>query len=277
MSEGDEEKMKKLFRLLLVAMLICSLVAVAGCAQKEEPAPQQQGQAPAETKKVLRVGTQATYAPFEFVDKDSGEFVGFDMDLIRAIGKVQGYEVEIQSMGFDALIPALQTDKVDVTISAQSITEERLKAIDFSEPYFNGGLIVAVRADNNDIKGYDDLAGKRLAAEVGTIGADASEKLKEKDPKTEVRIFDNIGEAFMELEKGGADGVINDWAVTDYYMTTTGKGKIKTVGEVFQADDQYGIGVKKGNTEILNLINDGLAKLKDSGEFDEIYKKWFSQ
>ena len=60
-------------------------------------------------------------------------------------------------------------------------------------------------------------------------------------------------------------------------MTTTGKGKIKTVGEVFQADDQYGIGVKKGNTEILNLINDGLAKLKDSGEFDEIYKKWFSQ
>ena len=82
------------------------------------------------------------------------------MDLIRAIGKVQGYEVEIQSMGFDALIPALQTDKVDVTISAQSITEERLKAIDFSEPYFNGGLIVAVRADNNDIKGYDDLAGK---------------------------------------------------------------------------------------------------------------------
>jgi len=276
MIKGDEEKMKKLLRLLLVAMLVFSLVAVAGCAQKEQPAPQQGTEAPAQAK-VLKVGTQATYPPFEFVDKSTGEFIGFDMDLIRAIAKVQGYEVDIQSMGFDALIPSLQADKVDVTISAQSITEERLKAIDFSDPYFQGGLIVAVRADNTDINGYDDLAGKRLAAEVGTIGAAASEKLKEKDPKTQVRIFDGIGEAFMELEKGGADGVINDWAVTNYYMNTDGKDKIKVVGDIFEADDKYGIGVKKGDAETLKLINEGLAKLKESGEFDQIYKKWFSQ
>ncbi len=267
--------MKKLFRLLLVAMLIFSLAAVGGCAPKE-PAPQQGADAPAPAK-VLNVGTQATYPPFEFVDKATGEFIGFDMDLIRAIGRVQGYEVKIQSMGFDALIPSLQADKVDVTISAQSITEERLKAIDFSDPYFNGGLIVAVRADNTTINSYDDLAGKKLAAEVGTIGAAASEKLKEKDPKTQVAIFDGIGEAFMELEKGGAEGVINDWAVTDYYMTTDGKGKIKMVGEIFQADDQYGIGIKKGDTETLQLINEGLSKLKESGEFDQIYKKWFTK
>ena len=266
--------MKKLSRLLLVAMLIFSLVAVGGCAK--ETAPQPGAQAPAATK-VLNVATEATYPPFEMVDKTTGELTGFDMDLIRAIGKAQGYDVKIQSMGFDALIPALQADKVDVTISAQSITEERLKAIDFSDPYFKGGLIVAVRADDTAIKSYDDLAGKVLAAEIGTIGAAASEKLKERDPKTQVRIFDGIGEAFMELEKGGAVAVINDFAVTDYYMKTDGKDKIKLVGDIFQADDQYGIGVKKGNTEILKMINEGLAKVKASGEFDQIYKKWFSK
>lgn len=267
--------MKKLFRLLLVAMLIFSLVAVGGCAKKE-PAPQPGAQAPAPAK-VLNVATEATYPPFEMVDKATGEFTGFDMDLIRAIGKAQGYDVKIQSMGFDALIPALQADKVDVTISAQSITEERLKAIDFSDPYFKGGLIVAVRANDTTITKYEDLAGKVLAAEVGTIGAAASEKLKERDPKTQVRIFDGIGEAFMELEKGSAVAVINDFAVTDYYMKTDGKDKIKLVGDIFQADDQYGIGIKKGDTETLKMINEGLAKVKASGEFDQIYKKWFSK
>lgn len=259
----------------MVAVLIFSLAALAGCASKEKtPQPGAEGPAP---QKVLRVGTEATYPPFEMVDKQTGEFSGFDMDLIRAVGANLGYEVKIQSMGFDALIPSLKTDKVDCTISAQSITEDRLKSIDFSDPYFDGGLIIAVRSDDETINSYDDLAGKVLAAEIGTTGAAASERLKEKDPKTQVRIFDGIGEAFMELEKGGAVGVINDFAVTDYYMQTDGKGKIKLVGDVFQADEQYGIGIKKGNTEMLNQINEALKEIKDSGEFDQIYEKWFSK
>lgn len=268
--------MKRIGRLLLAAVLVFSLAALAGCAKKEEPAPQSGTEAPA-TQKILKVGTEATYPPFEMVDKQSGEYVGFDMDLIRAIGKAQGYEVKINSMGFDALIPSLMTDKVDCTISAQSITEERLKSIDFSDPYFDGGLIIAVRADDTSIKSYEDLAGKVLAAEIGTTGAAASERLKEKNPKTQVRIFDGIGEAFMELEKGGAVAVINDFAVTDYYMQTDGEGKIKLVGDIFQADEQYGIGIKKGNAEMLKMVNEGLVKVKESGEFDTIYKKWFSK
>lgn len=270
--------MKRYGKLLLVVLLVMSLLAVGGCAKKDTstPAPSGGTQQPA-AEKVLKVGTEATYPPFEMVDKASGDYVGFDMDLIRAIAKAQGYKVEIQSMGFDALIPALMADKVDCTISAQSITEERKKSIDFSTPYFNGGLIVAVAESNTTITGYDSLAGKKLAAEIGTTGAAASEKLKEKDPKTTVKIFDGIGEAFMELEKGGAEAVINDFAVTDYYIKTDGKGKVKLVGDIFQADEQYGIGIKKGNTEIANMINDGLKKVKESGEYDQIYKKWFSK
>lgn len=268
--------MKKWGRLLLVAVLILGLMAVVGCA-KEEAADTEKGQPeanePAITK--LVVASETTYPPFEMVE--NGKYVGFDMDLIQAIGEEMGCEIEIQSMGFDALIPALKANTVDATISAQSITEERLQVIDFSDPYFDAGLIVAVRTDNNNIKSYDDLAGKTLAAEVGTTGAMWSEKLKEEDPNTEVKIFDGVGEAFMELEKGSADAVINDLPVTAYYIKTTGKDKVKMVGELFSADEQYGIGVKKGNTEVLNFINEGLKRIKDNGKYDEIYQKWFGE
>ena len=99
--------------------------------------------------------------------------------------------------------------------------------------------------------------------------------MKALDAKTSVQVFDSVGEAFMELEKGGVDAVVNDMPVTSYYIQTKGKDKVKMVGEVFKAEDQYGIGVKKGNTDVLTKINEGLTKIKANGEYDNIYKKWF--
>ena len=263
--------MKKVVKLLVVSLLIMGLAfSAVGCTKKA--AEETKTPAPA-AKKVLTVGSETTYAPFEFAE--NGQYVGFDMDLIRAIGAVEGYDVKINTLGFDALIPAVQAGTVDCCISAMTIKEDRAKVIDFSTPYFKAGLIVAVAQNNTTIKSIDDLKGKRLAAEVGTTGLDASNGLKAKDPKTTVKVFDSVGEAFMELEKGGVDAVINDMPVTSYYIKTTGKDKVKTVGEVFAAEDQYGIGVKKGNAEVLAKINDGIAKLKANGEYDKIYKKWF--
>jgi polar amino acid transport system substrate-binding protein len=261
--------MKRIVKLLIVGMLILGLAAsIAGCGTKKT-----ENNTASKEKPKLVVGSETTYAPFEYTE--NGKYVGFDMDLIRAIGAAEGYDVEISSLGFDALIPALQADKVDCTISAMTIRPDRQKAIDFSNPYFKAGLIVAVKSDNTTIKSLDDLNGKILAGEVGTTGLNAENTIKEKDPKTQVKVFDSVGEAFMELEKGGADAVINDFPVTDYYVKTTGKDKVKLVGDVFAAEDQYGIGVKKGNTKILKVINDGLAKLKANGEYDKIYTKWF--
>jgi len=262
------ELLKKIVKLLLVSMLIMGLAfSAVGCAKKAAD------DKTAATKPVLTVGSETTYAPFEFAE--NGQYVGFDMDLIRAIGAVEGYDVKINTLGFDALIPAVQAGTVDCCISAMTIKEDRAKVIDFSTPYFKAGLIVAVAQNNTTIKSIDDLKGKRLAAEVGTTGLDASKGVQALDPKTTVKVFDSVGEAFMELEKGGVDAVINDMPVTSYYIKTTGKDKVKTVGEVFKAEDQYGIGVKKGNAEVLAKINDGIAKLKANGEYDKIYKKWF--
>lgn len=259
--------MKKVTVIVLSLLLVIGMLAIGGCSKKQTAEKQP------EQEKVLRVITEAGFAPFEFKEAND-EFTGFDMDLIRAIGAAEGYKVQITHMGFESLIPALKADKADCAIAGMSIDPERKKSVDFSTPYFDAGLIIAVPAATEGVSTLDDLKGKRIGCQVGTIGAKAADSVKVKDSKTNVVVFDTVGEAFMEMEKGGLDAVINDQAVTLNYISTTGKGKVKMVGEMFSAQDQYGIAVKKGNTAMLKVINDGLAKVKANGEYDNIYKKW---
>ena len=138
----------------------------------------EQGNNNADQPKKIIVGSETTFPPFEF--EENGEKIGFDMDIIRAIGEVQGYEVEIKYQPFDSLITALQSGHIDCAVSAMSITLERLEVVDFSELYFDAGLIIAVRSDEQNINSIDDLAGKKLAAQIGTIGADATNGVKRK-------------------------------------------------------------------------------------------------
>ena len=192
-----------------------------------------------------------------FQKEGSDELAGFDMDLIRAIGKKLGYKVEIANMGFDALIPALNTGNIDVAIAGMSITDERKQAVGMSDPYYTSGLIVMVKKDNNDIKSIDDLAGKRIAAQIGTTGADKANSVKD----AKVTLFNTNTESAMELTNGGVDAVINDSPVIGYYLAQGGSEVAKTVGDVMEAE-QYGIAVKKDNTKLLEDINKALAELK---------------
>ena len=261
--------MKKFSRLFLAVLMVFALIFTAvGCGGPTEVGEQDQNQS-----QVLRVGTNATFPPFEM--QESGEFLGFDMDLIRAIGEEQGFTVEIKHMDFKALIPALDNNKIDAAIAGMSIKPDRLESVDFTEPYFDAGLIIAVRNNNDTIKSTEDLKGKKLAAQNGTTGAAYCDSVKKQDPSTVVRIFDDIGAAFMELEKGGVDAVVNDLPVTAWYLKEKESTNVKMVGEVFSADEQYGIAVKKGNQEMLDMLNEGLQKIRDNGKYDEIYNKWF--
>ncbi len=254
--------MNKYVRLFPSTLLVTALVfPLVGCGEDQS------------SEKVLKIGTNAAFPPFEF--QENNEFTGFDMDLIKLIAEEQGFQVEINHMDFKALIPGLQNDKIDGAIAAMSIDEERKKTVDFTTPYFDAGLIIAVGQDNDTILSTNDLKGKKLAAQNGTTGARYCNSVKEQDPTTVVRLFDDVGLAFMELERAGVDAVVNDLPVTSYYLATTENTKLKTVGEVFSSEEQYGIAVKKGNTEILNLLNEGLEKVKESGKYDELYDKWF--
>jgi glutamine transport system substrate-binding protein len=215
----------------------------------------------------LIVATDTAFVPFEF--KEGDKYVGFDIDMWDAIAKELGLTYELQPMDFAGIIPALQTGQVDVALAGITIKPERQEVIDFSDGYYDSGLLLMVPADST-ITGAADLAGKKLAVKTGTSSSDyAEENFKE----TELRKFPNIDNAYLELRAGGVDAAMHDTPNVLYYIATAGQGQVKAVGEQMMAH-QYGIGFPKGS-ELTAKVNGALAKMKADGRYDEIYKKWF--
>lgn len=241
------------------------VIGLAGCGSNQQAQPA--------GAKVLKVGAEATFPPFEFQDEKSKEYVGFDVDLMKAIGKQMGVEVQIVNTAFDGLIPALEGGQIDVIASAMTITDERAKKVNFSKPYYQAGLSIVVKADDNTIKSFKDLEGKRIAVQIGTTGALQASKIKD----AKVREFNNASEAYLELKAGGADAVVNDLPVNQYFLVKSGGSKeAKLAGEVLDAEE-YGIAVAKKNTELAGKINKALDELKQNGEYAKIYEKWFGK
>ncbi|MBQ9572222.1 MAG: basic amino acid ABC transporter substrate-binding protein [Acidaminococcaceae bacterium] len=251
--------MKKVFMLLMAMVMV---VMMAGCGGGEKKA--------AQAPKVLKVGTEPTFAPFEFQKEGSKEFDGFDMDLIRAIGKQLNMKVEILNMGFDALIPAINAGNIDLAIAGMSITPDRQKAVDMSDPYYVSGLVVVVGKDNAAVKSVNDLGNKGIAVQIGTTGAERAAKV----PGAKVKNFNTNAEVFLELKNKGVDAVIIDKPVADYFLATGGgKDFAKIVGDTMEAES-YGISLKK-NSPLTKEINKALLDLKKNGEYDKLYAKWF--
>jgi polar amino acid transport system substrate-binding protein len=251
---------KKIAALLIVVLVFT--LGLVGCGKQTNTS----------TAKVLKVGAETTFPPFEFQDETSKEYVGFDIDLAKAIGKQMGYEVQIQNIGFDGLIPALDAGNIDLIASAMSITDERAKKVNFSKPYYKSGLSIVVQSSNNTIHSFKDLEGKKIAVQIGTTSAEEARKIT----NAQVREFNSNSEAYMELKNGGVDAVVNDLPVNSYYLTKTGGKDAKLVGEVANAED-YGLATAKKNTELNEKINKALDELKKNGEYDKIYVKWFGK
>lgn len=263
--------MKKLTKLSMAALLVIGLLAsLVGCGStKTETSPESGSTAPAQKKLVFASDT--AYAPFEYQDAKTGQYVGFDMDLIKEVCKVAGYQYEIRSMGFDGALAAVTSKQVDGAISAMTITEKRKKQFNFSDPYFDSDQSIAVLTKDNTIKSEADLKGKRIAVQIGTTGAIYARSIA----GTTVKDFNTIDLAFLELKNGNADAVINDFPVTDNYIKS-GNPDIKVVKQV-KTGEQYGIAFNKDNTEVLTKINAALKTIKENGTYDQIYKKWFGK
>ncbi|MBP2652787.1 MAG: glnH 4 [Firmicutes bacterium] len=251
---------KKLITLTMLALFLLTL-AISGC-----------GQQPSQSAKVLKVGAETTFPPFEFQDDKTKDYVGFDVDLMKAIGKQLGYEVEIVSMGFDGLIPALESGQIDVIASGMSITPERQQKVTFSDPYYKSGLSIVVKKADTAINSFKDLEGKRLATQIGTTSAEEAKKI----PNATVREFNSPSEAFLELQAGGADAVINDLPVNQYYLAQGGNKEAKLIGDILNSEE-YGLAISKKNNELTQKINTALAELKKNGEYGKIYEKWFGK
>ncbi|MFJ2551353.1 amino acid ABC transporter substrate-binding protein/permease [Microbacterium sp. NPDC087591] len=217
------------------------------------------------------IGTDTTFAPFEFTDKD-GDLVGIDMDLLRAIAKDQGFEVEIRQLGFDAAVQALQANQVDAVMAGMSITDERKKAFDFSDPYFTSGIQLGVLA-SSDVQSLDDLDGKAVAVKTGTQGQTFAEENQEKYG-FRVTPYQDTTDMVDAVKAGQAVGYFEDFPVLAYGIQQ-GSG-FRLIGEP-ELGGEYGFAVNKGlNPELLEMFNAGLANLQASGEYDTIVDRYLS-
>lgn len=225
---------------------------------------------PAAAKKLV-VAVDTAFVPFEFRDPKTGEYTGFDIDLWAAIAEVLGVEYELQPMDFAGIVPALQTGSIDVALAGITITSAREKVVDFSHPYYDSGLTLMVRADNEDIKGPEDVAGKRIAVRTGTTSDNHAPSLNPSD----IIKFPNIEQAYMELRTGRVDVAMHDTPNVLYYIQTAGDGAVKAVGPRMQAQS-YGIGFPLGS-KLRNDVNVAFLELVESGRYAEIYRKWFGQ
>ena len=217
----------------------------------------------------FRVATEATFPPFEF--QQGGQLTGFDIDLMRAIGKEADINIDFRNLPFDGIIPALQARTVEAAISGMTITAERAQAISFSRPYFKAGLAIAVREDNKTIRNFEDLKGKKIAVQIGTTGALEATKI----PGAVVSQFDSAALALQELINGRVEAVVNDKPVTLYAIKEAGLRGVKVVGELL-TEEFYGIALPK-NSPYLQLINDALGRVIESGQYDVIFQQWFGE
>jgi polar amino acid transport system substrate-binding protein len=217
----------------------------------------------------LRVATDATYPPFESVDA-SGAIVGFDVDLVRAVAREAGLTPEFVNQPFDGILPGLKQGKYDAVVSCLTITPERAKEVDFSDPYYDAGQVLAVRAAEKGIADLAGLKGKTIAVQRNTTGQLAAEKVE----GATVKSFDAIDPAFLEVLAGRADAVINDEPTTRLYARE--HPGVRIVGPPF-TEERYGIAVRKGDADLLAKINAGLAKVRASGEFDRLKERWIGR
>ncbi|WP_240918878.1 amino acid ABC transporter substrate-binding protein/permease [Rhodococcus sp. 14C212] len=235
-------------------------------------APAASAQSPAAGRTYV-IATDVTFAPFEF-QNEQGDFVGIDMDLIREIAEDQGFTVDIRPLGFDAALQAVQADQADGVIAGMSITDERKQVFDFSDPYFESGVQMAVLAGNDEVASYADLAGKRVAVKNGTEGAAFAESIKDEYGFTTVYFADSAS-MYDEVRTGNSVAVFDDYPVLAYGIAQ-GNG-LKTVTEK-EAGASYGFAVNKGrNQELLTAFNAGLQNLQDNGRYDEIVESYLGE
>lgn len=219
----------------------------------------------------LTVAVDTAFVPFEFRDEETGEYVGFDIELWDAIANDLGLEYELQPMDFGGIIPALQTGSVDAALAGITITSEREQVVEFSHPYYDSGLMIMVAADNDEIRGPDDIAGKSIAVRTGTTSDNYVDNL---DPGRVVR-FPNIEQAYLELRTGRVDAAMHDTPNVLYYIETAGDGEVKAVGPNMDAQS-YGIGFPQGS-ELRDRVNVALLAMVEDGRYAKIYRKWFGR
>ena len=212
--------------------------------------------------------TDATWPPFEFID-ENGNLTGFEVELMPLIGEHVGVTMTVENIPWDTIFAGLANGQYDGVASGVTITEERKMSMDFSTPIASQGQVVIVMTES-DVQSVTDLAGRKVGVQIGTTGDFALD-----DYNVEKRQYDDIGLAILDMVNGNIDACVCDSIIaSDFVLANENyKGMLRTAGEPFTSEE-IAIAVKKGNTELLNLINEGLEAMKADGSYDELKAKW---
>lgn len=242
-------------------ILVLMVAQISGCRSDNQDTLER-----IRTEKVIRVGTDATYPPFETRDIETGKIVGFDVDLIHEIAEKLGARVEFQVVPFDGILAALRSGKFDAVISALTITKERAQAVRFSKPYYAAGQSIAIRSDS-EIRGAEDLKGRRIGVQLGTTGEIAAKRVA----YAEVISFDAIGAALIDLRNGRLDAVIADTPTTALF--TREHTEIRIVGEPITRES-YGIAFRIQDADLKKAVDEILDEFEESGRMEELRGRW---
>ena len=229
------------------------------------------GQKASPTKDKYIIASDSSFAPFVFQD-DSNQYTGIDMELIKAIAKDQGFTVEVTNPGFDAAINSVQTGQADGIIAGMSVTDARKKTFDYSDPYYTANSILAVK-DSSNIKSYEELKGKTVGVKTGTASQTFLEENKSKYGYS-IKTFSDAASMYDSLNTGSVAAVMDDEPVVKYAIKQGKKLKTPIDGT---PSGQVAFAVKKGsNPELIQMFNNGLANLKESGKYQEILDKYLA-
>lgn len=261
---------KKILSILLVAM---TAVTVVGCAKKEDKT----GLVKIKDKGEIVVGLDDTFVPMGFKN-DKGEITGFDVDLAKEVGKKLGVNVKFQTIDWSMKESELNDGNIDLLWNGYSITDERKEKVAFSNPYLDNKQVI-ITLSNSTIKTKGDLSGKKVGAQNGSSAVDSVEKEKDvlnsfKDGK--LVTYESNNDALMDLEAGRVDAVVGDEILIRYYTSQRGENKYKVLDENF-GNEEYGVGMRKGDTDLQKELQQALDELKEDGTSKKISEKWFGE
>ena len=263
--------MKKCFKILSLLIAFVLMVSVFTACDKENK---------------LIVATNAEFEPFEYKD-NKDNLIGFDIDLINKIAEKIDMEVEFKNMEFDSIVGSVQSGASSVSVSGMTITEKRLKNVDFSDPYYNASQVVIVRTDDTVVTGTtkeeidEQLKNKTIGVCAGFTGGtyvegDEKEDIKPIEGATK-KEYDNINLAMQDLKNGQIDAIIMDDVVAKRAAEAEQNKKDVKVINVPLTTEQYGIAIGKDKTELKDKINKALKELKDEGFIDELIERWINK
>lgn len=274
---------KKFLAAMLAAAMVLSMTACGSTAQEAPAATEsaetesaaQEAPAAAESAeaestdasgKTYIIATDTVFAPFEFTDA-SNNFVGIDVDLLAAIAEDQGFSYELQSLGFDAALLAVESGQADGVIAGMSITDERKQKFDFSDSYYDAGVTMAV-AKGSDVASFEDLSGQKVAVKTGTNGSAFAKSIAD-EYGFEIVEFADSPTMYQDVITGNTVACFEDYPVMAYNIQQ-GAG-MEMPGDVNESQTPYGFAVKKGeNAELLAMFQAGLKNIKENGKYDEI-------